>query len=419
MARRTTLLRTGLGALAIALAISVSSVGGPEAHAAEAAALEAIAASVAGAGFENVRSYAIGDTVVVEYENRIHRDPMRALGSVAGLALEHLDPKDVLECVFVGRGVPLIVVASLAGDWREFLEGRMALAEFRPRVRVTDGSDVGRGERGPLRSPSWLKLDAALRPLAEIQLGVPDDPYQYGLWIAPEFTSMPFPGALLTLQGVVQLHDEFDPFARPWRPGRNTLSYAGRLPFISLGTVSAGYFPGNRYGVAGEVGRYFLDGVVEARLSADYSGFLKFSRNDVVLYSGLDAWSCVASVTHRWKGLDVITTVSGGRYLYEDVGAELEVARRFRELEFSFFGVKSNEGSVAGLRFTLPLPAPNWGYPRRVRPVTVPDFPFTYREDNDQVGLKVNLYDDLERLRQRINPVYVWNNLLALRGNRP
>src|SRR5262245_6379122 len=178
------------------------------AEAAQASALagaaDSVAARVAQAGFENVAAVVLSDSLVaLEYENRIYRDPLRALGRVADLASQELDPEVFLTLVQLGRGVPVLDVGAAVHDWRDFLAGRIGSAEFRSRVRVRDGADTPRGPRGKRRSPAWLKVDAALRPLAEFQLGVPDDPFQYGVWLAPELTTLPFEGALVTAQGVV------------------------------------------------------------------------------------------------------------------------------------------------------------------------------------------------------------------------
>lgn len=375
--------------------------------------LDTLAAAVEALQFENLDVASTGDRVIVSYENRVYRDPLEAMGRLVSTAAALLDSGTVLEVRPLSRGTPVLSASASAGDWLALLQGKLGADEFRTRLHV-DGGSASPGDilqRATAGSSSWWKVDLALRPITEVQLGVADDPFAMAFWLAPEATVMPFRGALLTAQGIVEIEDEFDPFSRKFRPGRTTLSYGGWLPGSWLGTASIGYFPGNRYGVAFQAGRYIHGGDIEVRLSGDYSGFLKFSRNDVVLYSGLEAWTGVVSVVHRLSGLDLVTTASGGRFLYGDLGGSLDVARRFDETEFAFFAVKSDEGSVAGLRFRVALPVRRASAPRRVRLTTVPDFPFEYREDVDLVGIRVNLYDDLSRFRQRLDPVYLRNNL--------
>jgi hypothetical protein len=375
--------------------------------------LDSIAAAVEALQFENVGVASTEDRVIVSYENRVYRDPLEAMGRLVSSAAALLDTGIVLEVRPLSRGIPVLSAAASAGDWLALLRGTMTADHFRTRLHVGDGSVAPANvlERATTGSSPWWKVDLAVRPITEIQLGIADDPFAMAFWVAPEAMLMPFRGALVTAQGIVEIEDEFDPFSRRIRPGRTTLSYGGWLPGSWLGTASIGYFPGNRYGVAFQTGRYIHGGDVEVRLSGDYSGFLKFSRNDVVLYSGLEAWSGVVSVVHRLSGLDLVTTASAGRFLYGDLGGSLDVARRFDETEFAFFAIKSDEGSVAGLRFRVALPVRRAAAPRRVRLTTVPDFPFEYREDTDLVGIRVNLYDDLSRLRQRLDPVFLRNNL--------
>jgi hypothetical protein len=382
------------------------------------ARLTPLARAAESLNFENVAVSLAGERVVVSYENRVFRNPLEALGSVIRVTAPLLDSLTVLEVRPLSRGIPILAASAPAGDWLAFLRGGLTAREFESRLKINDGSGpplTGVTETVSTGTAPWWKVDLALRPVTEIQLGIPDDPFEMAFWLAPEATFMPFRGGLVTLQGIVEIEDEFDPFSRKFRPGRSTISYGGWLPGSWLGTASIGYFPGNRYGVAFETGRFIHGGDFEVRLNGDYSGFLKFSRNNIVLYSGLEAWSGVVSVIHRLSGLDLVTTVSGGRFLYGDAGGSLDVARRFNETEFAFFAIKTDEGSVAGLRFRVPLPLRRAPAPRRVRLTTVPDFPFEYREDVDLVGIRVALYDDLSRLRHRLDPVFLRNNLDHLR----
>ncbi len=368
-------------------------------------------------GFEGVRVARSPGAAVLTYENRVFRYEMEAAGLAAAAGTRGLARGDRLSVIPMNRGVPILEISAFAGDWNDFLSGDMTPEEFRSRVTVGtprshrshDGEWAGHGT-------SSFKVDVAVRPLAELRLGIADNPFEYGLWLAPEATVSPVRGVLVTAQVVVQLHDEFDPFARSIAPGRTTVSAWGVLPGDVTGVVSAGHFPGNRYGVAWEAGRFLAGGLLEARLAGDYSGFLKFSSGNRVLYSPMKAWSGLGSVIARTPGRDLELNVTAGQFIHGDRGARVDLLRRFGETDFGFFVTKTNEGSVGGFRFSVPLPVRRQLNPSRLRPVTVPAFPFEYREDQAPTGRRVRMFETLERVRKGLTPTFFLNNLGDLRG---
>ncbi len=370
-------------------------------------------------GFENVVMDATPQAVTVWYENRIYRYEMAGLGEAAALASADLDSERTLIMVPENRGVPMVAVAAAAGDWRRFLAGDADASWFRGRIEVLADGRVPRPPAGAVRSnPRWWRTDLRLRPLLSFELGIADDPFQYSLWLAPEAVVSPVTGVLVTGQAQVRLHEDFDEFGRDVVPGRNTVSWGGRLPAGWLGAASAGLFPSNRYGVAARTGRLFRGGALEMQVGGDLSGFLKFSRH-VVLYSRLETWSAFVAGTYRTRGIDLETTVTGARFMEKRLGGRLDVARRFGETRVDFFGIKTRDDSVVGMEFEIPLPVRRWSRPRTVRLATVPDFPLVYRESVQDVGRQVSMFDDIERLRMGLYPTFILNNLDDLRSGLP
>lgn len=389
----------------------------------------AVAERLVELGFENVRVLAGPDgRLEVRFENRVERWELPAIGRVAREAL------DVLSAGAPGagarrlaltpqtRGIPVVTLEADAEAWAGFLAGRLTEEAFRTQLEIrrptlgggatpVEGEDTGR------RNPSRFRVDVALRPLAELQLGIADNPFQTGFWAAPELTVSPATGLLLTLQGRVELQDEFDEYVAPVHPGRNTLSLGLALPGGFDLAASAGYFPEYRYGVGGELGR-FLDrnGYLEARVGGDYSGFLKILDAGTTSYSDPGAWSGVGTLIARAPGRDLELSAQAGHFYSGDVGVRVDLVRRFGEVDLGLFGITTDEGDVGGFRFSVPLPARGYSRPRAFRPTTVPSFPFEYREDVGAVGLRLRTYDNLDRFRRGLVPTAVRNNIGALRG---
>jgi hypothetical protein len=367
------------------------------------------------AGFENVSvTRPTGGGLDVRYENRIERWDLPAVGRVAEACRWAVDDDAELAITPLVRGVPVRSLVARAADWGRFLDGLISAAEFRDALVVTPPRPAGGS--APANS-SRGRIDLALRPLFELQLGIADDPFQTMVAVAPELTVSPLRGFLLTLQARQELQDDLDDFNSPLEPGRNTLSWNGRLPGGLDMAASAGTFPDNRYGVVAEAGRY-LDpgGYLEARVGGDWSGFYKFLNTGTVSYSDAGAWSGIGTLIGRIPDREVELTVAGGHFLSGDEGIRVDLLRRFGEVELGFFGISTDRGELGGFRFSVPLPARRWSRPSAVRLVTVPSFPFEYREDVAPLGRRVRMYDTIDRFRRGITPVGIAANTEALRG---
>ena len=392
-------------------------------------------------GFEHVAVATDSATTTVWVENRISRYAMTPLGVAATLSLAALDSAagGVLELVPENRGVALLSISAPVTAWREFLSGRADARAFRSSLVIDQHHRRSGAPLAPHRDREnrpYGRTDLALRPLFGFQLGAGRDPFLYTLQIAPEATMSPFPGAIITLQAAIRLHDDQDPCGTedPCRPvvipGRNTLSWGGWLPAGVLSTASAGIFPGDRYGIATELGRLVWKNQLEVWGGGDVSGKLQFL-TDSIDYSSLDRWAAFLAVTHRFRGLDLETTLTAGRFEEEEFAIKLEIARRIHEFEIGFFVATnpnsdlqftpyedSQDKSAAGVNLRFALPVAKYMRPRAVRPSTVPDFPFTYKSTVDPVAVQISPYDNLDRLRKRLYPTFVWNEIEDLRTAR-
>ena len=385
---------------------------------------DSIAGSLVGHGFEHVAVEVDEDLVSVWFENRIYRYDMTSLGVVAALAGADLDADTVLELIPENRGVPLISVSAPAGQWLAFLDGRVGENAFRSQLQIRLGSrrngDPLAYSGGPRQNPAYLRTDFAIRPLFSFTLGIGFDVFSYNFSLAPELTMSPFHGGLITLQVAIALHDDFEPCteAEPCgstvKPVRNTISWGGWLPGNMLAATSAGIFPGDRYGFAGQVGRLFLDGQLDVWAKGDLTGLLEF-RDDHVAYSNLGQWTAYGAVTHRLRGLDLESTLRAGRFREGLAAVRLDLERRYKEFEAGFFGAKNKDETVFGFTLRIPLPVKRYSHPARLRVVTVPDFPFTYQDTLGDVAREARQFDDLDRLRKRLYPTFIMNNVEDLR----
>lgn len=383
---------------------------------------EGVARALIDEGFENVHVQMEEGLVTVWYENRVFRHELTGMGVVALLAAPRVPAEATLELVPRNRGVPLLSVSAAARDWLGFLEGRTDAPGFRSRLVVRLGSRInGAALTAPAaRNRSYGRSDFALRPLFSFRLGLSTDTFLYTVQAAPEGTISPFYGGLVTAQLGIRIHDDQDPCGSEdpcgalVKPVRNTLSWGGWLPAQWLLAASAGLFPGDRYGVLTQAGRLFQDGRLELWAGGELTGRLQFLE-DVVQYSDLGQWTAYGAATYRTSGIDLEMTLTGGRFREGELGVRVDLERRLGEFEVGFFGVVNEHEDVAGVTLRVALPVKHYRRPSRFRLTTVPAFPFTYRESVESVVVQTSMFDNLDRLRKRLYPTYIRNNLEDLR----
>jgi hypothetical protein len=366
-------------------------------------------------GFENVAVQAAPGETVVWFENRIYRDELTALGAAALLAAPDIPPSDVLTLVPQNLGRPLLSLSAPSGSWEALVRGRVPPEELGRELRIGPGRPIGGAAR---ERSSRGNADAAIRPLWRFELGRPDDVFQSTFSLAPEITMSPFSGTLLTGQLLIRVKNDLEPEASDVAPGRCTLSWTGWLPEQVLAAASAGIFPDDRWGVAAETARLFLDGWLELGAGGDLSGRLEFTK-DAILYSPLESWSAFAQATGRAPRVDLEVRGSVARFLEGDPGVRLDVGRRFHEARVAFFGIKTEAATVGGMLLAFPLPVKRQMHPRRLRPVTVSAFPIEYRDKLGNIGRQLSHFHDVDWVRKGLLPTYVRNNLGDLRRADP
>jgi len=154
---------------------------------------------------------------------------------------------------------------------------------------------------------------------------------------------------------------------------------------VALASLSAGYFGDNRWGVSVGAARPLADGTFVLDAQFDRTGFLAFPAGGTV-YSNLEANSAWAGLAwHPWFS-DVTVRGRVAQFLYGDRGAEIEVRRRFDDLEIGYFTQRTEGVETYGVRFDFPIP-PRLraaGTPVRVQPVE--RFNLSFRDEGAPIG---------------------------------
>jgi hypothetical protein len=314
------------------------------------------------AGFENVRVGVDGTVVVVEYENDVYSHAeVDALGVVLGHVAWRAPPGlDRFAVVLERTQLPLAEISGPLSSLRAWFgaaeeRGEAALPEvlalsWHPRRRDGAWWDDAPARRSALRSQlvlapglvtyvateiSALEYVLSLRP--ELRVPLWPGALAYGRWDVPFVWSAALAdgGALRSRRAAPRLVDALLYQALPLAPGVTALA-------------GAGVFQVNGAGGLGEV--TWTPGGGDLALAVHGA----FTRVVQGADTGKRHESLVASVRWRYAPLALVATVSGGRFYEGDRGAEVELARWFRDTSVGVFYAHTGV-SVVGVRLTLPL----------------------------------------------------------------
>jgi hypothetical protein len=205
---------------------------------------------------------------------------------------------------------------------------------------------------------------------------------------------------------------------------RILLHQALRLPLgtwsrwaTGLTQVSIGRFNREEVGIADETAVTLLEGMFLIKGTVGLVGSS---------FADLDRWVALANGRVRYPPWDLTLSVTAGRFVDGDQGVAADLSRFFGNTEVGVFLRHSDSGSLAGLRFGIPLTTAKELPPWRVRP-RLPDL-FTYEQrttvftdmnvTRSDIGRTLSTGHEIERVywnRDRLYPVYIRQHLDTLK----
>jgi hypothetical protein len=371
--------------------------------------------------------------VVVEYENRrYNRDELDALGFVLGLAALRTPPLITHMRVIVKEvNVPVLDVSTSVEAFLEFMNERMLADTFAQQLQIAQHVQWSPSTAAPeavttIGNRSWLKLDVFLRPRTETriltELGVADLRFS----LLPDAYVQLTPGTVFNIRAALPVTKTAgfpEPLGDP-EVDRILLHQALRLPLGSwsrwltgLTQVSIGRFTSEEVGVADETALTLLEGILFVKGTLARVG---------PSYNNLNHWVALANGRVRYPAWDLTFSVTAGRFLDRDQGVAVDLSRFFGNTEIGVFLRHSDHGSLAGLRFGIPLTPAKELPPWRVRP-RLPDL-FRYEQRTtvftdrnvirNDIGRPLTTDHAIERVywnRDRLYPAYLRQHVDTLK----
>jgi len=376
--------------------------GGPLSAASAQTVVDSLQGELVHRGLENVRVTigrgATDVTIEIEYENRSYeQNELDALGIVLGLAAMRTPASvTLLRAVIKQVNLKVLDVTVPAASWLSFVNGGESKAAFASELRISEtvhDADMTELAGTRVAARSLFKADVFVRPRVETTLltewGVADARFS----ALPEAQMQVGPGTTVDVRGVIPVDRTRnfpgtvdDPFL-----DRALVLQALNVPLGAARASLLTQFSAGRYlpgvvGAGNEVALSLAGGILGLKATA-----VRLGRT----FGSLDRWVALGSARARYPAWDATLNVTAGKFLDGDRGVSGDMSRFFGNTEAGVFVRHSGNGTLAGIRFALPLTVRRELPPWRVRP-RLPDV-YSYEQRSTILGDRNEARSDIGR----------------------
>ncbi|MDZ7722018.1 MAG: YjbH domain-containing protein [candidate division KSB1 bacterium] len=389
---------------------------------------EHLADELARLGFENVVCYENRHgQLAVQYENRIHRDEVRALSAVLKCVDECVETEQRIMLLPVSRGMINTGISIHLTDYRAFIAREMNDATFFERIHFikTKKFDL-KSLTGQPRNTPLGKIDISVLPGMNFQLGNYEDRVKLNLNIYPDFRVRLWDGAEIQVQPVIPVFDEIyteqGVYDKSIRLSRATLSQFLTVPGDIRMIVAAGAFVPERWGAGIEMNRMFFNRTLLMGGRLHRTGFLFYQDQEWNISTDmLTTGSAYARIF--LKPWNMSAGLSYEQFLMRDEGFSFDIARYFGETRLGFYVTRTDRDTHGGFRFTIPFSHPKHSAPNRLRIRWGEYYVWNYKASSEvytyggpiDTGISVQSGTEWRHVYKRLWPSYLKNNLSFLK----
>lgn len=303
------------------------------------------AAALVRLGFEDIRISLNGSTLYASVEPTAYRGTFRG----AGVAVEEL-----------GRLYPEATTIELVVT--EYQMPQVAVHAYRDGsswdASVDYGTDAITSALGKIQSEqsSTGRVDLTIYPMVSLDNHRFDILYEYIVSIAPALELTLWQGNRITLQPVFPVvtniwHEKPNAYIRI---GVASISQQLNLSNRLKATLSGGMFMNNLLGfdasLSYRVGKSLTLGVQAGVLGDAYP-----VKDDGYQIDKLENVTVLGKASYYHAPTRLEAGLTGGRFVYGDYGARLDVTRHFGEYAIGVYGILTGGEHNAGFHFTIPM----------------------------------------------------------------
>ena len=379
---------------------------------------------LAAAGFEEVVCYTDQlNRLYIQYENRIYRDEIRAMSRVLDCADRHIEREQRIVLVPLTRGLVNSAVSIHLADYRAFKSHQMNEQTFFERIHfISINIRQLKSLTGKPANRSAGKVDIAVLPGVNFQLGNYEDRVKLNLNIYPNVSMRLWKGGNLQIQPVIPVFDEIfvaeDTYDKSVRLSRAALSQFALLPGDFRFIAAAGAFVPDRWGVGVELNRMFFNRslLIGGRLLR--TGFLLYQDQQWNFSTDMTGTGSVYT-----RMFIIPYNLSAGlqyeQFLMGDHGVTIDLARYFGETRLGFYVTRTDRDTHGGFRFTIPFSSPRHAAPGRLRLRWGEYYVWNYKASSEvytyggpiDTGISVQTGTNWTNMYERVWPACLKNNL--------
>lgn len=325
----------------------------------------------------------------VSYEQRLYRNPMNGLLSLAAL----LEKQGITEFVPLVQGVPI---------------ARYRLGESLTTTTLSRAERRAWASAHPFSGRAY-KFDMRLQPEFIAQFGYRERTVESKTNLLVQSQLYMSRGLVLNWGILIPLINDLDNQALNVRLAPTFLNQflaLGGSDFLSL---SAGLFYNDQYGFNGQYRHMDLNRNWSYGLEASLTGFYYYPERGFY-HRPMTNLMLLADVAYRLPRQDVTLKVSGGQFLFADRGVRFDLIRQLGNVEVGFYAMKTGNGGTGGFSFAIPIPPGRIVQTPRFRVRSSEEFRWEYAYSRGYtIGNRYRLGYQLDALLRQYHHSYLQN----------
>ena len=321
--------------------------------------IEEARAALARQGFEDIRIKMTGSTVYACLEPTAWRGTFRGAGVAVEEILRLYPDATAIELAITEYKSPQVAVHVRKADDALVSPLTSHPSPLTPHLSVSVDYETAAILKvlgaSPSSNSSTGRFDLTVYPMVSIDNHRLDVLCEYIVSIAPSVETTLWQGSRLTLMPVFPIatnvwHEKPDGYIRI---GVAALQQELHITDRFRAVVSGGFFMGNQLGgdvtLRYRLGQSFTLGA-QATLLGD-----AYVDDDGYHFEKIDRLSALARISYYHTPTQLEAGLTGGRFVYGDYGARLDVTRHFGEYAIGIFGILTGGEHNAGFHFAIPL----------------------------------------------------------------
>ena len=205
---------------------------------------------------------------------------------------------------------------------------------------------------------SRFKPDIVVIPQLRTQFGNFDNPVQSNINLIPELNLQIAKGLTFKGQYIFPVQNDyfFDEEGKTMRPGNITLNHFMRLNDDFYVNTTVGLFNKNRAGLNLEIRKIFSDGKFSIGANLGLTTGYSYTGYQTVYLDYEQYLTALLELEYRYVPFNLTGMLQAGNFLYNSLGARINVLRQFGEVNVGFFMLITEDVFNGGFMIGIPLP---------------------------------------------------------------